>query len=327
MKKWLPSLILPLLGSSLYAGHGVDNNWSFLAEFVYMRRSELSNKVLAKDPNDPTCHNGCTTLSVLNSEKLVQDFDFEPGVRVGLSFIQDVKSTYEATFMYVWEWESSKSFSDPDGDIFYPFHNPNYTVDYADASEVNASYRSHYYTFELNYWRNVCRRKKDYFSVSGIFGLRYVNLDESCRLVYFSGSDKSNYNTWTKNDIIGVQLGGNFEMNPLPHFSMDLTAKAGLGYNRAANRVLLQDQNNTVILRKYGEEHWQDVVFADAAGALGYQVRPNFNVHAGYEVFFVSGVALAPEQYTNSSALHDRHFNRRGFVIIHGLFVGFNYDF
>lgn len=308
----------------------VDRHWDVLLEWVYMLRAKGNDRKLVKDFRRPHCDGGCPSTVVLWTKHLRDDFGFESGGRIGLSYSPDRKSTYESRFMYLLPWEAHKTIHG-DASLSYPFHSSSFTEDYNTADEVKAYYKSHFYTVDVNYLRHSARRGVDYFVISGIFGLRFFEIKEKINLAFYNddfiGVIKSNYNTTARNDAIGIQGGFNFQMNPYDHFRFDLLALGGVGLNRESASVLLRDQDNTVTLRDYHSEGYHDIVFADAEAKIGYQVVPCFNIHAGYQLFYASGLSFAPSQLSTSTNLESRRFYRRDPVMIHGILAGFNFDF
>lgn len=325
----LSALTLPLTGKASDSTD-VDQHWDILLEWVYMLRTKGNNRKLVKDFRKPHCDGSCPSTVVLWTKHLRDDFGFQSGGRLGVSYIPDTKSSYEGRVMYLLPWEANKTIYD-DASLSYPFHSSSFTEDYNTADEVKAHYRSHFYTVDINYWRNSARRGVDYFVVSGVFGLRFFEVKEKCSLAFYNddflGVLKSNYNTRARNDAIGIQGGFNFQMNPYDHFRFDLLALGGVGLNRETAYVLLRDQDNTVILRDYHSRGYHDIVFADAEAKLGYQVKPCFNIHAGYQLFYASGLSFAPSQYSTSTNLQSQRFYRRDPLLIHGILAGFNFDF
>ena len=61
-----------------------------------MRRSEIHDQTLVKNSNKFQCPNQCPDHTVMNTKHLVNDFDFEPGYRVGLTFTENPKMSFEA---------------------------------------------------------------------------------------------------------------------------------------------------------------------------------------------------------------------------------------
>lgn len=308
----------------------IDRHWSVLAEYVYMERSHVDNRRIVKDSSDLRCVDGCPSTVVISAKNLVNDLGYTSGGRIGLSYKPDTKSIYQTRFMYIAPWAASKTVYG-DNTLSFPFHTDTFTEDYNYADKAKAHLTSQFYTFDLNYWRNSARRGLDYFVISGVFGIRFFQLEEKLKLAFYNdtvqGNTKSNYNAKTLNDTIGIQGGFNFQMNPYKQLSFDFLALGGLGLNRAYENVFLGDVNNTVIIREFTKQNGTSVVFADTALQVGYQFFPCMNMHIGYQLFYACGQALAAQQLSFSVNPSNERFIDTGYVIIHGLLVGFNFDF
>jgi hypothetical protein len=187
---------------------------------------------------------------------------------------------------------------------------------------------SRFWDAEVNYWRHFSPRYTDFFSLSGIMGLRYFHLNESFNVSFFRPPDTSDYSTHTENDVFGFQIGLNLQMAPTSRLSWDLTAKIGATVNRAKQRNLLQDLNNTVVLHRFNRQRWQRGLFADMLAQVGYQFKRPFSLHTGYELLILSGLALAPEQITNQTGPNaGKGIDTHGFVFIQGFWLGATFNF
>lgn len=323
------ALCAALPTSALFAHEdwNLSHHWALLGDFVYMRRTLLRNHTIVE--RVPQCFLPCQSLGVLGTKKLMQDFDFEPGFRVGLAYRPERKRTIEANWIYLNEWNSHET-KRGNGTLSYPFHDSSYTDDFVDADRAEARYRSFFYSVEGNYWRHLTPRRADYFSVSCVLGLRYLFLRERFILEFTKGSDTSNYNVKTRNIMGGPQGGGCLEWNPTEQITWNLTAKFAPLLDRSEQHTFLGDDNNTVVLRNFTKRKWNPVFLADVAASFNFQFTPHFNLHAGYQMIYLTGVALAPEQLSNSSdPNHQAHrrVNTSGNALMHGLFTGLLFTF
>ena len=334
-KQWLSLSAMSVVCWPLLATPAeIDRHWTITTEYVYLKRAKVTDRKLAKDSSERYCDNGCWSTIVISSQDLVNKMDFESGLKIGGYYHPDTKSSYESTFMYVLPWSGSKTVHG-EGTISYPFHTYNETEDYNFADQATAHYRSHFYTMETNYWRHSAMRGKDYFVFSGIFGIRYFHLHEKSNLAYttnptskcVTSSITSHYRTKGNNDVIGIQGGFDFQTNPYMGFQFDLKGLGGLGLNRAYGSALLLDDNDTVYIWDYKKQHSQNVVFADVETRVGYRVSRGVNIHAGYQMFYASGLALSVGQYSTSSDPSNERFYHKGPVILHGILVGCDFTF
>jgi hypothetical protein len=317
-------------GVPLCADHNdsLNHRWNFLGEFVYMRRTKINNEALVFDPTKPQCPlTSCPNFAGISSKQLVNDMGFEPGYRVGISYMDTPKSSFEGNFLYVSPWSAERTETKTAG-LYFPFKDIRTTGDYYKADKAKAAYKNGFWDVELNYWRHLTPRRLDFFSVSGIAGLRYFHWNESLKLTFFKSTDESDYRIKTKNDVFGAQVGGNLQMNPTQWLSWDLTAKVGAMFDSAEQQSVLRDFNNTVLLAKYRKQEWQVGIYTDVAAQVGFQFKDHFNLHAGYQFLFFSGLALAPGQVDKKLDVGaGKKINTNGTAIIHGLFVGLTLSF
>lgn len=321
----MASLLPFVLSSEAAASENKRSNhhWSILGEFVYMRRAEIHNHTLVKDSNktlDP-CKK-CPTTEVINNKDLVNRMGFEPGFRAAIMYTENPKRSYELNFLYLQPWHGEKKVHGNQS-LSFPFSHAGYVVDYSNASEALAEYSMHFWDVELNYWRHFTPRFVDYFSLSGIAGLRYFHWNEGFELTMHKPPDKSDYNIDTKNDIFGAQVGLDLQVNPTAWLTWDFVVKVGGMANHAKMKTVLGDQNDTVKVRNFHKQEWELGVFADVAASFGFQLKENVNLHAGYQVLFFSGLALAPEQIQKGTKVNSGDdIYTHGGAIIHGLFAG-----
>jgi hypothetical protein len=323
-------LLLTIAPISLAAADhhsNLNDHWNLFGDFVYMRRADIHNHTLVKDSNKPQCPGQCPNFTVIDNDDLVNDFGFEPGYRVGMTYMPTPRNSFELNFLYLQPWHGEKK-KHGDQSLSFPFSHADYSHDFTDADEAHAFYTSHFWDLEFNFWRHFNPRRVDYFCLSGIVGMRYFHWDEAFKLSMINPPDKSTYNIHTQNRMFGLQAGFDFQSNPMHWFSWEFFAKAGFFANHTQQKQFLGDLDNTITLRHSERQKRTVGVYADVAAFLGFQCFEHWNLRAGYEAMFFSGLALAPEQIskrvTSSAGKKDR---TNGNAIIHGLFVGLVWSF
>jgi len=204
----------------------------------------------------------------------------------------------------------------------------------------------------LNYWRHFTPRRGDYFSVSGIIGFRYMQLNEKFNLAFYKGDDVSHYRIRTWDHLYCAQFGLDLMVNPTVCIAWEFVAKVGPVLNHSEQRTFLGDNNDTTVLRDFRKKKFNAALFADVEGILTFQWTANVNLHAGYKVIYLNGVVLAPEQIDKETSSSDHpeerehdeeemcpvpvtepsfHTRKRvhdgGVIYIHGLTAGINFGF
>lgn len=300
----------------------VPNHISLLAELVYLRRTKVTDRCFAEvDPSATSC--GLAEDCKLDSKGLVHAMTFQPGLRASLTIMPDQDYSIEAGFLGFFHWKGKKSAVCNNG-LNFPFR-PNNTIDYKLASMAEGLYLTDLTTAEFNYWRHVTPQRANYFSVSWVAGLRYVNIDEYFKVTFFKGPRASDYKVWTSNQAGGIQIGGDFEANPYRVLTWGMIAKMGFLANWAEQRSKLRDNNDDLFLRDFHTKGWDFAFLGEAAPFLILYFHPQMFLRLSYEVLFLANVALAPSQtglVDSGSGL-----NHHGNVLYHGAFGGLGIQF
>jgi hypothetical protein len=315
---------IPLSANDRYS---LNNHWELVGDFVYMRRSDIHKKKLVKDANKTQCPSQCPNFTVLGTKRLVHEFDFEPGYRVGLTWMPDARMGFEWNFLYIQPWHAEKKVH-RNQSLSVPFSHTSYTRDFHGASEAIAKYNSHFWDLEWDYWCYMSPRRVDYFSISGLAGLRYFHWDEDFKLQMVNPPDKSNYNIHTHNRIFGVQFGLDLQWNPDHWISWEFFAKVGGMVDHSQQKTFLGDFNNTVTLRDFERQKREVGIFTDVAAEFALHCNSHLNFHFGYQMMFFSGLTLAPEQISYRTSKHagERDYDH-GNAIIHGMYAGVIFGF
>jgi hypothetical protein len=299
-------------------------------DFVYMQRYHVKNQPLILNTNDPVCKNGCSSNRVLGTNSMIRGWN--PGGSVYLSYVPNVKSRYELGGLYLSEMDNTSTRVADGGILSFPFHSATFAKDFYGSQEIKANYKSLVYTMELNYWRTFSASRDSMFSLCGMFGLRFANVSEKFSVDAYKPLTHSSYDIKVKNDLIGLQVGLDFQMHMMQRFYWDLLLKGGVDLNRIAAKVFLGDLNNTVTLRNFKKQMGQNGSFAQAAAGGGYQITDWVKLHVGYQMLFFGGLALAPDQidYTSnglhvSATVSPLSLNDNGYILIHGIYTGLTF--
>lgn len=326
---FLGSLLLSMV--DLSAKTELDEHFSLLTDFVYMQRYHVKNNPLVVDTSVTLCEGSHCTSTVLTAKSLVRNF--EPGITATLSYIQDARTSYDLSGLYIWSMDNTSTREGP-GSLSFPFHNASFAKDFYGSDKITARYKSLFYTAEANFWKTFSSSRYSFFALSTLFGLRFANISEKFSLNSYKTMSHSSYDIKVRNDLIGIQVGIDFQIRPIKNFYWDLLLKAGADLNRISAKVFLGDLNNTITLRNNSKQKAQSGMFAQAAAGAGYQLCDWLNVHAGYQMLFFGGLALAPDQVNYSSSGHTvsamvtpYDIKANGYVIIHGVYTGFVFTF
>jgi hypothetical protein len=330
-KRYIPLAISCLscfTGNLLAEGYAVCHHFNLYADYLYMKRSKIHSKSIVDDSAKPPCNPLCPTCDpcpdfvVLSTKKLVQNFDFESGYRIGGAYTFNRCFSLEGNYMWLNEWTGSKT-RKADRNLKFPFDKSSFAHDFNHASRAHARYTSQIWGTETNLWWHLTARRADYFSVSTLYGLRYFNLKEKFDLDFTRGQNTSSYDIETKNDLAGAQVGLNLQVNPYEFLVWEFTGKIGGFLDYVHSKVFLGDFNNKVTLRNSSQRRYNGSFMADLAASLGFQFASWFNLHIGYQFLYLNGrLALAPEQIDKKPVSQGRDPYVKGDIYIFGLFAG-----
>jgi len=255
------------------------------------------------------------------------EFEPENGLRVAVERRMGERDSIEGVFYGVEDWDFLHARQDPANLLFSDLRlelgGPVPGFDQAFIHELE--FTSDFVNFELNYWRPLRRKILRTFDVSLMLGLRYTALDEElsyrARAKIYNNVPTLNVihaemYTRTENDIYGFQLGWLVTAPLAPAWIMRWDGKVAAGVNFAKQHTrLFEDFTPTI----HNEVIRNDVaaVVGDSLVTINWQITCNFTVYVGYQVVFLEGVALAPEQFNPIfSPFRDPRLDHNGFLFM-----------
>jgi hypothetical protein len=307
--------------------------WTASAECIILDRVGSVNQTLVSTypPHSPLVLG--TGTERLNSNDLNQGV--AAGPRVGLIRHGDGGYDVEFSFFQIDGWNSASSIA-PNGTAGPIAPPPDWLVFTAPGGFVQTTdnttqdmawvYTTKLYNAELNVRWELCPR------VTMLAGFRWVSLWEDLQGT-ISPSDRTApfWDTKTRNNLYGLQIGQQWKMLNCGRFSLDGLLKAGLFDNDAAETTGVSIYRH-VFPESASTDH------AAFLGEIGlrckYQVTQGLLLKVGYEAFCLQGVALAPAQIpqTNSHGTLPVTVQACGVdsgsgVFYHGATAGLEYSF
>ncbi len=302
--------------------------WDFQAEFMYMTREEVSRRV-------NFASQGVGGPIVLDTDDL--DFDEEPGFRLMGSLLLGPGTNLEGGYFGTFHWDSTAQAVSANNDLFSAISQFG-LINIPNLPEVNNSnlqkidYSSELHNWELNVRRRWvspnCR-----FHTSALVGARYMVLDEDFNYFISAGNPvigTTNTRISTFNDLVGFQLGGDMLVCLFPGVKLGGNLKAGVYGNRAENKtniaVMRPDPALNQFFNEFGDD--SDAAFVGEGGfETIFEVSERTTLRIGYQLLYVNGVALAPENFNPDFRLAVRpvNVNHNGDVFYHGLQTGLEY--
>jgi hypothetical protein len=251
-------------------------------------------------------------------------FRFAPGAKLSLGRMlgRDAGNRdhmWELTFVGLFEWESRLDIGTNNLNTLDTVLNPGSTVvGFSDANSQTYMYEANYDSLEWNYRVNTRPgrdqmamqpdgswvRFKNTGTVSSVFGgMRLIMLGET---VDYSSEvvdpnmttdvvQSGTYIVRTNNDLFGPQLG--FEhRDTYDEWGWGLRTKLGGLVNLIGRRSgVTIDDFGDVTTRGERTDQEQFSFLADVGIFGHYQLRPNLFLRLGYDVVYLTGLSLAPE--------------------------------
>lgn len=247
-----------------------------------------------------------TTYQPLGDLDNISD-DAKPGFRFNINWFNEQGSSTELSAF------QTEKFGEPytvtsDSPITYVFH---FTVPANPRNSYDLDYSSRFRGIELNHKKPIGSR------FTGIAGLRYVELSESFNINSDQGANTSKID----NEMYGVQLGGDLRMFNLGLIEFGATVKGGVYLNHAHIAAATVRASSSEAARFVDNEDELAFVGETMIGAF-VPMGPKANLRIGYQMFYLDGVGLAPNQsddyflFVQSGSMDDQD------VWFHGGYVG-----
>jgi hypothetical protein len=167
-------------------------------------------------------------------------------------------------------------------------------------------------------------------SFEWLAGFRYLNLSERLhiyaeRFQDDTGLESGVYDIRTSNNLFGVQLGTRLRRWG-DRWGCEAAGKAGLFGNAAQEEqyVLDWDQGGSFEKRPLTSDAGGQVAFVGELNLTGiYRLTDAWNLRAGYNLIWITGTALAPDQLDFSGTLPaGNQLSSSGNVFLHGVSAG-----
>ncbi len=184
------------------------------------------------------------------------------------------------------------------------------------ATFHSQAYRTEYQSYEFN--------KKswawDIFSV--VYGVRIIDIEEDLTFVSQGASGNSGFfNQQADNTLVGVQIGGDWMFPMSQRLMLGQRGRIGLAANFYDCNTIVRNGATTLVNRGNDDE---DLAGFIEWGIVGkYRLYRSLYLTAGYELWYVDGIALAVDQpITNVNPAQGNVFFANDEILFHGGSVG-----
>lgn len=305
-------------GAHLWAGYcnGCDTlepcpcppAWASV-DALWLQRSGPDNYMLANEDG----------AAVLQADQF--KFDYELGVRVTYGEVFNC-TPYEFTYMGTHDWNSSIGV---DGDrLVVPAGPGGGVFDNMTGDTVFANYASELHSLELN----TLSFRSD--SLTMMFGIRYIDVEEDFHLLMLDGLETGVIGITGDNRLLGLQCGGEWTRGNCK-WCVSASGKAGMYINFAERDYDIRDSvlPTNIIPNAAVRGETSDMEIAVATELrLGVtrHLGCGLKLRGGYELLWINGVALAPEQLGTTTPMTLPAFDTDGDVLYDGGYIGLEWS-
>jgi hypothetical protein len=235
-------------------------------------------------------------------------FDTEAGFLIDASYALSPSWHFAPRYFGISQWTSQKELNPlGPGIVGMRTHEPFVRVN--GFADVTVSYGSELHNLEFN-----LKRKHDY-GFSPFIGLRWLNLEEEYTALGSNGDTTApnaepdlvafRIHNVTSNHLLGTQFGLELQSgDPCSPLRAEGSANAGLYYNginvEVTDRYLIENAGGGVVglIGRAGEDKAKLAFLGELSVGMAWQARQWLTLRGGYELLWIEGIALAPEQLT-----------------------------
>ncbi|QDT13095.1 hypothetical protein [Planctomycetes bacterium K23_9] len=224
-------------------------------------------------------------------------FDFEFGMRITAGAVPDCVHGCEFTFTGPMEWDMSGSRTDSTAGIntllaTRPPLAPGNLSAFYNATGQRQNYTADYWSMEAN------KTLIGWDVAKLLIGARYIDYDEAYGYTSRNNTGQTGLiHSTTDNQLFGAQVGMDL-LYPVARFLYtDFRARAGAYVNMADADVNIINNGSTIV-RNHDDKAELAGVF-ELGGGLRYNLGESLSVRGGTEMWYLSGLATVPDQFTN----------------------------
>lgn len=273
---------------------------------------------------------------VLATGDLQPDIGLGPRLFVGRRI--DADHGFEAGYVGLYDMAFSRTLVSPGGLAMAGPLGDGPVFPFREADSVLASYTSSINSAEFNAF--VSRGDADVFArgvwtegwgIDWLQGIRYVGLAEQARLDFTCCTDTappgltSVYDVATSNNLVGWQVGGRGR-RAWDAWAIEGWSKVGLFANfQTGNQAAIVDPVGTgfTVRGPQFDRGTTTAMVADLNLSVVRRLGDTWSIRAGYNVLWIGGVALAPNQWDFSTATAaGSNLDTSGWVFLHGANLG-----
>jgi len=312
-----------------------------MVEGLFLTRQPLHSRQTLV--NDQTTNTTLLSTSNLN-------FNYNPGLRARVGFGLPGGRAMEFSYLGLFSGTANASVVKPDPGSFLTFQDNLTGNVFVGSDRVDVNYSSWFNSFALNFacccggcvstgCGDTCGAggcgaggtdsgcgQSSCQSVTWFSGFRYIDFGErfnmTAQKTIAMAPENGSYNIRTANHLYGAQLGARIRQT-WGRFGWEGSGAAGIYLNNAQQSQSVTDFPNFP-LRNASSSSNSTAFLGDANLSGIYRLNNIWNLRAGYNVIWIEGLALAPNQLdTNFAAAQGgRNQDNSGGMLLHGVNFG-----
>lgn len=243
--------------------------------------------------------------------------DHELGTRLTIGGVPDCVQGCEVTFLGVFEWDRVGYLSDPNGGIdtylfaIAPFTDAQLSA-FSNATEQAQIYDAQYWSVEAN------RTYVGWEVAKLLSGIRYIDYQEDYSILSRTATETGFLHSEVDNQMIGYQLGMDL-LYPVCHNTyVDFRGRAGVYANFIDYDLLIENAGSRVVA--INDDSTKLAGQLEIGMGLRYEFCRMVAVRCGAELWYLTGVATAPDQVDNGILSRYNVEGHDDFLV-----AGFNY--
>ncbi len=279
-------------------GMACPRTWYAKAEAMYMQRVSQNQVTMTINTDD---YSGS-----------LDRFDFRPGGRITIGRIGDCLDGVELVYTGVTDWTENSLLRGDDLNV--RFESDIFDLSTFNNAQVHRQeYRSDFHSIELN------KKWWGWDVISTSVGLRFIYVREEYQFDSHNEIEgDGTFDLDMKNNLLGPQVGLDLYRS-LGRWTGAIESKAGVYVNYIEGNAGLVNAGEREF--SIGDEKGQLGFEAEIGFHAKYQLLPRVNLQAGYEFWYLYGVATGTSQHS-ARLSRKRYLDSKGEVFYHGGSVG-----
>ncbi|MFN3190653.1 MAG: hypothetical protein ACE361_09035 [Aureliella sp.] len=227
----------------------------------------------------------------LSRNTFLPDFEFEWAGRYTIGQLWDCVNGWEAVYAGPFDWQRGATITGTGLQSNLSPSNGYSATDidtFNNATSHTQNWRAQLHSVEIN------RKWWVWDVLSTMIGARYIDYEEDYSFTSTSAAGSGVLLESVDNQMIGLQIGADMQYPVSLRSNVGIRGKAGAYANFDERRALLN--NNGTLLINSGDSDVEIAGLIEMGIYTNYHIVPSVRLFAGYEFWWMPGVATVPEQ-------------------------------